>query len=335
MATQINPALARLWLPAGGRQYGYMAPIVVPVESEAENRALDYLEQGLSNSQFGSLAQLSRVPDVEMQSLLERLGGTLRPTKGLGSFLSEDEIANHFHELARIYLTSNEDPADLIRSRHASRIFLDSLGRTGLTLARGLGASFIGSVLSMDNASVSAKDLGNLGYTEMQLGVARVKAANALLDRALVQQHSRLSASMENLDLAILISNDVQGPDGYHTWMRREVPHFSIVFDEAGVQVSPIVLPGITPCLACMELAKIDEDANWIAIAPQLAALERSLEDSAMVLFAASVALNQTLLLLDTGAEALPSLAYRLERTGAVSRFQVAARDCGCRANLS
>ena len=331
MAHQINPSLARLWLPSGSRQYGYVNPVRLSLQEESEQRAVDYLEQGVSESQYPAIGKLAKIPEPELGTLLTRLSGVLRTTSGFTQDLTEAEIAGHFAEISRIYLTSDTDPAEIISRRRASRIFIESMGRTGLTICRGLTSAFLGSILTLDNSLVKQSDVGNLGYTKGMLGISRAKAANEILMATGVQQHSRISGSMQNLDLAILIANDAVSPQSYQIWMRREVPHISIVFDEGGVQLSPIIIPGITRCLACMELAKMDENPDWVAIAPQLLALDRSLEDSAVVLFAASLAVNQALTLIDSGAANLLPTAYRLERSGQVSRFEVKSRECGCR----
>ena len=331
MATQINPALARIWLPNGSRQYGYRKPLILNPSDEGEQRALDYLEHGISNSQLGSLARLARIGDEPLQNLLVRVGSVLTKSQGLRSQLSESEVAEHFAELSRIFLETQDDPAAVLARRRSSRIFIQSMGRTGLTITKGLDNSFIGTAMSLDNSTVQRSDLGALGYAEQALGESKVSAAKQLISAIKIEQHARLSGSMDHVDLAILIGTDVVSPQSYAHWLRREIPHLALVFDETGVQVSPVVVPGITPCLACAEISRMKLDPNWIAVAPQLQQLERSLEDAAMLLFASSIAVNQALNLIDRGIEHVDQLSYRLERSGEISTFEVESSDCGCR----
>ena len=331
MATQINPALARIWLPDGSRQYGYRKPLLVWSSSEADQRALDYLEHGVSNSQFESLSQLAKIEDRALEHLLERLGPAVRTGDGFAGQLSQTEIQDHFAELARLFLECSDEPGEVLARRRASRVFIESIGRVGLTITRGLESSFIGTMLTLDNSSVATSDIGPLGFETEDRGRPRVAAAKRAIQGLNLEQHSRLSRSMDTVDIAILIATDVVSPDSYAQWMRREIPHVSILFDESGVQVSPVVVPGITPCLACAEIARIEQQPDWVSIAPQLAQLDRTLEDSAMLFFAASIALNQTLNLLDLGIEGSDQLSFRLERSGAVSSFQAQTSDCGCR----
>ena len=68
-----------------------------------------------------------------------------------------------------------------------------------------------------------------------------------------------------------------------------------------------------------------------VAIATQLANLERDLADSSLVLFASGVALTKTLNYLD--GLGLPQTVEmtRLDRSGEVTETQASWTDCGCR----
>jgi hypothetical protein len=144
-----------------------------------------------------------------------------------------------------------------------------------------------------------------------------------------MQLHSRLSSSFDQISIAILIATDVVSPASYQIWLARDVPHLSIVFDEEGVEVSPLVVPGKTSCLSCYEKYRLENLANWPVIAPQLLALERSLADSAMLLFASGVVVNQVLNYLDLLK--YEPLSLRLDRSGQIASFIPPASNCGCR----
>lgn len=331
MATQINPALARIWLPGGIRQYGYIDPAVTQGQSPQIDRVLDHLEAGVSAAQLARLGVIAKSDELTVQSVLERLGGALKHNSGRHQPLTKGEINHHFAELARIYLESAEDPEAVLAKRAKATIFIERFDRTGLTIARGLTASFVGKLISLDKESVSQADTLPIGFSQSDLGHNRVRMAAREMPQTRIEHHSRFSGSMESVDLAILIDSDIANPDSYQPWMTREIPHISIVFDEAGVLVSPLVLPGITPCIGCYERAKIQKNPNWIVIAPQLAALDRSLADSAMLLFASSMVINQALNLIDFGVSNLMPEAFRLNRAGDLRKLTLSEINCGCR----
>jgi hypothetical protein len=182
--------------------------------------------------------------------------------------------------------------------------------------------------LSLDQIRVSSQDVSQLGYLAAQLGLPRVRAAQALIGTDL-QMHSRISGSFDAVSLAVLITTDIVNPASYQIWQARDIPHLSIVFDEEGVEVSPLIEPGKTSCLACYEKHRIETEPNWPVIAPQLLALDRTLADSALLLFASGVAVNQILNFIDHGQS--ESNAVRLNRDGKIASFMPPAISCGCR----
>jgi hypothetical protein len=152
-----------------------------------------------------------------------------------------------------------------------------------------------------------------------------------LISPTSIELHSRVTKSYDRAEVAILISHDVIEPGLYAPWMSRDVPHISIVYSELGATVSHLVLPGITPCLACLELDRLRKDSSWATTAPQLAQLDRDLADSSLVLFAASMALSLSLNLIDGIEIAQKPLASRLLRTSELQQLELQAANCGCR----
>jgi len=70
--------------------------------------------------------------------------------------------------------------------------------------------------------------------------------------------------------LAILIGHYVLQPDRHTRWLRRDVPHLPVIYGDAGVRIGPFVHPGAGPCLVCVELAQVELDPAWPALACQL-----------------------------------------------------------------
>lgn len=79
------------------------------------------------------------------------------------------------------------------------------------------------------------------------------------------------------VDLAVIATAWVISPPRYLPWLRSDVPHLAVVFDESGARVGPLVEPGTGPCLRCLDLSRRDADAAWPVIAAQLAGRAASL----------------------------------------------------------
>ncbi len=51
---------------------------------------------------------------------------------------------------------------------------------------------------------------------------------------------------------------------------RHGVSHLPVVIDEERVRIGPMVIPGLTPCLTCLDLHRTDWDHAWPVLLPQL-----------------------------------------------------------------
>lgn len=332
MVRQINPGLARLWIK-DTRQYGYSAPIAFTPKSASSSKALEYLEIGVANNQLANLPRLVGSTNLAIKELLDRLSPVLNKT---GSFLpemTEEEVERHFAEIMRLFLIGVKDPTEAMRARAKAKVFVSKLDRTGVVLLRGLAAAGVGTVFTQDQGRVLPQDTLELGHPISSLGQTRILSAKNLITGVTkTQLHSRVSGVFDNTDAVILISTDVILPADYHLWLARDVPHLAITYNEFGVELSHLVFPGITPCLSCLELERMRTIPNWRLIAPQLAQIDRDLSDSAMLLFAAGLALNRVLNLIDLGIQnPVPTEITKLDRKlGRIEVQTLEINSCGC-----
>jgi hypothetical protein len=87
--------------------------------------------------------------------------------------------------------------------------------------------------------------------------------------------------------------------------MRDQIPHLAAAADEAIGIVGPLVIPGQTACLRCMDLARTDRDPAWPLILAQLAGREPDLLacDAPLAAAVAAHAAAQALAFIDRPAE--------------------------------
>jgi hypothetical protein len=332
MVRQINPGLARLYLDSKTRQYGYRNPLILSDLSPSAQRALDYLEQGIADQQLSLLPKMAGANPNEVTDLVKRLGGYLRQTSSMLPELDHAQVQTRFREVLRLFASTDLDPAQTLKCRSQARVFLSNLSPLGLTLARAMAAAGIGTLITDDQKRVGETDFGPLGFPGSVIGRPRATAARDLLIGEIeLQHHSRITASYDRMDVAILIGHDVLNPRIYQRWLSRDVPHLQVIFDEGGVEVSHLVIPGITPCLGCIEISRLRKDVSWQAVATQLDYLERDLADSASSLFGASIALQRTLERIDNPLPQNPSNIIRFERNSGVSELELTLENCGCR----
>ncbi|MEO7122934.1 MAG: hypothetical protein ABI400_07415, partial [Lacisediminihabitans sp.] len=111
------------------------------------------------------------------------------------------------------------------------------------------------------NASLRRVCLSGVGRTADNIA--------AILSTADITVH-RGEPDAERVELAIIVAQFVIEPELHGAWLRRDVPHLAVVFGDAQVRIGPVVEPGATPCLYCLERHATDADPARTAIASQL-----------------------------------------------------------------
>lgn len=128
----------------------------------------------------------------------------------------------------------------------------------------------------------------------------------------------------------VLLSHHVVDPRAAAALLRADVPHLPIVFTGAGAVVGPLVQPGVTGCLACVEMHRIDADPAWPAIASQL--LGRELPPAGPA-FSAEVGLTAARLFSEpaAGRRIGHSVTLRVDSARRSWRAHPPHAGCGCR----
>jgi hypothetical protein len=189
--------------------------------------------------------------------------------------------------------------------RGAARVLVVGGGRVGSAVALLLGAAGVGRVDVEDEAPVRLGDLAPGGLLADDLGLARGDA----LRRRLPPQVA--GAWPGPLDLVLLTPAGAGQPDG-RRWRAAGVAHLAVGVRETTAVVGPLVLPGTTCCLSCLDLHRTERDPGWPVVASQLQGPTRGTVDPcevALATLAASLAALQALAWLSTAPGAPPPAA--------------------------
>ncbi len=104
--------------------------------------------------------------------------------------------------------------------------------------------------------------------------------------------HAQATAPKSGVDLVVLSDYLVSDPRLIRDLHSAGLPHLAVrVRDGVGL-VGPLVIPGVTSCLACVDLHRADRDAAWPVVAAQLRDVIGS-ADRPTVLATAALALSQ------------------------------------------
>jgi len=137
----------------------------------------------------------------------------------------------------------------------------------------------------------------------------------------------------DGVALAVIAAPWVIAPARHLPWLRDDVPHLAVVFDDTGARIGPLVEPGVGACLRCLDLDRRDADAAWPVIAAQLAGRPVGASTARMVHDAAALAASVVDDRLAHGVTALANASISLAGPGAFPRRRGHRPhpECGCR----
>lgn len=162
--------------------------------------------------------------------------------------------------------------ASVVGSEAAARSLIDSCGEVFHRPARAI--------------------LPRLAVVGIAPGKDIIARAWAGATRSTIVAESSVDVSGAEVDFVILVSHFVVSPIDIQPWLGRDINHCAIVFGESSVRVGPLVVPGNSPCIRCVELSHIDADPTWSAVAPQVWRKSAAADSAALAVHAAGESLG-------------------------------------------
>jgi bacteriocin biosynthesis cyclodehydratase domain-containing protein len=341
MRLQIKPGLRTVWRGDGTVQVGLDAGhgAVLDGLTPADRALMELLVAGIDESDLAADASSAEAPRAYALVRLLAGSGVLVDRRA-----GRDVLAKVAHDAPRltpdaaVWSTVHDDAGDgwqLLAARAHRVVEIRGAGRTGTALATTLAAAGVGQVDLVDGRPVTPADVGPAGAVRSDIGrpahTAVLRAQTALRGP---QATPPSAAPASGPDLAVLVHGSAADSTEAEALVRAGLPHLAVVVRERGVLVGPLVLPGRSPCLRCLDLQRADRDPAWPTVLAQLTARRaRVPEETASALLAASLAALQVLGHLD-GRRRPAALAATLEvelPDGLVSRRPWAPHpSCGC-----
>jgi bacteriocin biosynthesis cyclodehydratase domain-containing protein len=226
------------------------------------------------------------------------------------------------------------DGAAMVRARADRVVGFLGAGRLALTAAVTLASAGVGTVLLDDPSPVTTGDLGVGGFGARDVGSPRAEAAARVL-RDLVPQVRTSAADRTRPDVVVTVEHAVADGARARTLMAAEVVHLSVVLREADVLVGPLVRPGTSPCLRCLDLHRTEADPAWPVLAAQLATAPRhrvAREESVLAAVGGALAAAAVLAELDGRTPAVVGSSFEIAVPDVVPRLRVwpVHPECGC-----
>jgi hypothetical protein len=183
--------------------------------------------------------------------------------------LPEGAHARLAPELATASLTHQDGDGGVrvMVRRRLSQVRVYGAGRIGSSVACVLAASGIGQVTCRDRQPAGPADAAPAGLDLTDAGAPRERGVARVVGR--VAPDVRTDDDESRPDLVVL--TDDHDPGLIADLMAERVPHLTAKAAEAIGVVGPLVLPGRSACLRCLDLTRRDRDPAWPLIAAQLA----------------------------------------------------------------
>jgi hypothetical protein len=218
------------------------------------------------------------------------------------------------------------------RGRPARSVMVHGGSGLGVPIAAGFAAAGVGTVGIDAGGTVAAGDVVPGGPTIDEVGAPVGRAAAAAVGR--VSAVGRVGRR-DQPDLAVLVVAHTADALTSAPWLTADIPHLVVAVRESDVVVGPVVLPGRSACLHCLDLTRRDRDLAWPEVLPQLLS-DRGREHvrpvPALGQVAAGVAVLMGLSVLDGDADAVAGLAatVSLPLGHPTWRRWAAHPACGC-----
>jgi bacteriocin biosynthesis cyclodehydratase domain-containing protein len=272
----------------------------------------------------------------ELAAPAERVGLVARAVQRGGDRDAAEELLRRLVDTG--VLVDAAGPDRIARQRAAAAVTVVGGGRLAAGTATGLALAGVGSVwIDADtDAPVQEGDLGT-GLLDGDRGRSAVEAVVDVVRRVSPGTSVGRPPARATPDLCVLTDAVVPEPTRLAALHRDRTAHLPVRLRDGTGVVGPLVLPGRSACLGCVELHRCARDPGWPAVTAQLVG-RRGLGSAAAAMAAAGLGVAQVLRALDvTGdrAAAMPAaLGTTLELDVAsgelLHRPWSAHPDCAC-----
>ncbi len=308
MRPVLSPASHLLWRDPQTLQLGRAGRAVVLAGLDSDVRAVlglldgtrDLAEVEHAAAEVGCPPPRTR----ELLDLLRQAGVVVDAAERWPARLTVDERDRLGADVASLSLLHQGAGLAALRRRDLASVVVLGGGRVGAPLAALLAAAGVGTVDVADDGAARGSDAAVGGLRGSDVGRRRGEAARERLREV---SSTILTGPVRRPDVVVLAPAATVDDGDAVALLRDGVPHLlAEVRDTVGV-VGPLVLPGRSACLRCLDLTRSDRDPDWPALAVQLASPGRSSAACDAVLAAAvsaQAALQVLALLDDSGAPA-------------------------------
>jgi bacteriocin biosynthesis cyclodehydratase domain-containing protein len=287
----LAPAARRRWRDASTLQLGVPSSLSVVLEGldEPARMLLRLLDGTRTRAQVVAEAGARGCAQpAELLAALEQAGLLLDADLMLVPALDRAERDRLSPDLASLSLVRGNGAPQALLRRRASRVIVHGGGRVGGSLASLLCDAGVGTVDVRDSEVARVEDVGAAGLRMEDVGRRR---AEALAERL------RSLGSSERPTLVVLAEDEADGVAP--VLQRASISHLVVRVEGHVGRVGPLVVPGRSACLRCLDLVRTALDPRWPTLAGQHPGTAVEAQDAVLAAAVAAHAAMQVLQLVE------------------------------------
>jgi hypothetical protein len=239
-------------------------------------------------------------------------------------------------EAAALLLTEpahTPSPANRLRRRLAAQVIVTGTSQLAVPIAATLAMAGVGHLDPHVRGTTDVGDATPAGLLPTDASRPRGVAAADAIRR--VAPGVRLGPLRPGrASFAVLVGPGAPAELTALAYGRRRLAHLCVSLREGTVVVGPLVRPGVSPCLNCLDLHRQDRDSAWRVVAAQLSeGSDRAGPVTATTALAATAyAAAEVLTHIDGGTPATVGATVEISRAGEARRRRWTLHpQCDCR----
>ncbi len=343
MRPQLATALPQLWRDEHSVQLGVdpRRAIVLSGLHSGMRHVMAALDGQHTLSEVARIGRRHGVSETQLSDLLEQLAAAHVLLDGHATPLPQQLPSAARRriqpDLAALSLNHYGRAASVIGHRTTSTVVIYGEGRIAPIMGALLASSGVGRIHiygPTGQGKVAIADACVGGLLPSDEHRSYTIAAHEAIHRSASEADTRLPHPSKVPEFVVLARGSICSEPQLSRHAHAGAPHLPVLLRDGIAIVGPLVIPGITACLSCLDLHRKDRDPAWPALASQLATYTERPEPShaAVAAAAAALACMQVLAFLD--GEQPTTVGASLELDGLSSpvrrRTWQAHPECRC-----
>ena len=218
-----------------------------------------------------------------------------------------------------------------MQRRQAARVLITGSGRLAVPIGTALASAGVGHVHPGVSGITLAADVTPAGLLPADEYRPRAAAAAEAI-RRVAPDVDVTPLRPGQATFAVLVGATAPATLTAYSYGKRRLPHLAVSVRDGTVVVGPLVRPGNTPCLNCLDLHRRDRDPGWQAVAAELSNDADDAVEATTALAGVAYAAAEILAHIDGAVPRTVGATVEITTPGQPVRRQWTQHpECGCR----